>query len=323
MPRHLINAVTVFAATTGLVSIAAADTVLIGTASGNLYEYDTDTAAVSLRTPAGPSIEAMTHIGQRLYYSDGAGTVIVMDLTIPTVVESFFTTVDAAALATDGTWLYAADTDGEIQKLDPADGSVVGSTTTVFGGVTSLGTHWGNLYYGGLNTIAERSPLAEAFPDNNFQFFAACGGAINSMSFSGLTVVLGSLNGKIYRYDEFNGVYFQDHFVGSDAIGLATLVGGRVLIADSSGELIEMDLETGTVLRTVQVGEPVVSLLALDVGDACPADLDLTGVLDLGDVQTFIRLAIDGRLGADLDRDGDVDLSDVGMFVDSFTAGCE
>ena len=114
MHRNLTLALTAIA---GLASIAAADTVLIGAASGNLYEYDTDTATVSLRTPAGPSIEAMTHIGDRLYYSDGAGLVIVMDMNIPSVVDSFFTTVDAAALATDGTWLYAADSGGEIQQI--------------------------------------------------------------------------------------------------------------------------------------------------------------------------------------------------------------
>lgn len=84
-----------------------------------------------------------------------------------------------------------------------------------------------------------------------------------------------------------------------------------------------MELETGNVIRSVQVGEPVVSLHALDVGEACPADLDLTGVLDLGDIQTFVMLAIDGRLGADLDQDGDVDLADVGLFAESFLAGCE
>ena len=311
------------AALAGLAASASADTVLVGTTTGKLFDYDTESGSVTFRTFAGPSVEAMTRIGSRLYYSDGEGVIIVLDLDQNTVVDSFVASVDAAALSTDGTWLYAADTDGEIQKLDPATGALVDSVTTVFGQVTRLGVHWGNLYYGGLNTIAERAPLADAFAGNNFQFFAACGGAINSMSFSGLTVVLGSLNGKIYRYDEFNGLYFQDHFVGSDATGLTALVGGSVLVADSSGELLEMDLETGAVLRTVQVGEPVASLHGLDIGDACPADLDLSGVLDLGDVQTFVMLAIDARLGADLDGNGAVDLADVGLFVDAFTGGCD
>lgn len=317
------NLTTMLALSTGLVSLAAADTVLVGTTDGAILTYDTDTGTVSPLALADTPVRALTTIGRRGYYSDANGTITVVDLDTAQTVGGFSTSVDAAAVSTDGTWLYAADTDGEIQKIDPESGAVESSVTTFFGGVTGLGTHWGNLYYGGLNTIAERAPLADAFPDNNFQFFAACGGAINSMSFSGLTVVLGSINGKIYRYDEFNGIYAQDHFIGSDATGLATLVGGRVLVADSAGELLEVELETGAVLRSVDVGQPVASLHAVDVGDACPADLDLTGVLDLGDVQTFIMLAIEGRLGADLDSDNDVDLADVGLFVDSFTAGCE
>lgn len=301
---------------------ATADTVLIGTQNSSILAYNTDTGTVTFRGLCAGPVSALTSIGDTLYIGDEFGKVYSFDLNTNLLVGSFPVSVDAVAMATDGEALLIADTDGEIQRIDPDTGVVLTTVSTSFGAVTSLGAHWGNLYYGALNTIAERVPMEIAFPDNNFELFAACGGAINSMAFSGLNVVLGSLNGSIYRYDEFNGTYANVHSVGVDAVGLAALTGGRLLVADSSGRLIEVNQETGAIIRDINVGEPIGALLALDVGEACPIDLDLSGVLDLGDVQTFIMLAIDGRLGADLDRDGDVDLTDVGMFVSEFTIGC-
>ena len=302
--------------------VAGADTVLIGTQNSSILAYDTETGTVSFRGLCAGPVSALTSIGDTLYIGDDFGSVYSFDMGTNLLVGSFPVNIDAAAMAADGESIFVADTGGEIQKIDPSTGTVLTAVNGTFGTVTSLGAHWGNLYYGGLNTIAERAPMEFAFPENNFELFAVCGGAINSMAFSGLNVVLGSLNGNIYRYDEFNGTYANVHSVGVDSVGLAALTGGRLLVADSSGRLIEVDQETGAILRETNVGEPIGALHAFDVGEACPIDLDLSGVLDLGDVQTFIMLAIDGRLGADLDRDGDVDLADVGMFVNTFTAGC-
>lgn len=323
--RATIAAVSIFGALAGVAfpaPPAAAETVLIGTQFSSILAYDTETGEISFRGFCAGPVDSMTKMGDTLYLGDDFGQVYSFDLVTNQLVGAFPITGDAAAMANDGEALLVADSGGEIQKIDPATGIVLDSLTTQFGNVSAIGVHWGNFYYGGLNTIAERMSLADAFEPSSFELFAVCGGAINSMTFAGIDAVLGSTNGSMYRYDEFNGTYADVHFVGVDAVAMATLPRGRVLVADSSGTLLEIDYQTGAVLRETDAGEPIGALLALDVGEACPMDLDLTGVLDLGDVQLFIMLVIQGRGGADLNGDGAIDLADVGLFVSGFNAGC-
>lgn len=307
----------------GLAAPAMAETVLIGTQFSSILAYDTETGDVSFRGFCAGPVDSMTAMGDTLYLGDDFGQIYSFDLNTNQLVGSFPVAGDAAAMTNDGASLLVGDTAGEIQKIDPGTGAVLDSVQVNSFSLTSLGVHWGNLYHGGLSTVAERAPLAGAFEPGAFDLFAVCGGAINSMTFAGIDVVLGATNGSIYRYDEFNGTYANVHFVGVDAVGIAALTGGRVLVADSSGTLLEIDIETGDVLRETDAGEPIGALLALDVGEACPTDLDLSGVLDLGDVQLFIMLAIQGRGGADLNGDGAIDLTDVGMFAAGFNAGCD
>jgi len=301
---------------------AAADTVLIGTQNSSILNYDTDTGEVTFRGVCAGPVDSMTSIGDTLYLGDNFGSVYSFDLNTNLLVGSFPVSGDANAMTTDGDFLYVGDSGGEIQKINPVTGAVADSLNTPFTGLTALGVHWGNIYYGGLSTIAERASLSDPFDASSFQFFAACGGSINSMTFSGINVVIGALDQKIYRYDEFNGTYANVLHVGMDCVGVAALTGGRILIADSSGALKEIDYETGAVLRETNAGEPIGALYPLDVGAACPIDIDLSGVLDLGDVQMFIMLVLQNRGGADLNGDGVIDLADVGIFVEDFNAGC-
>jgi hypothetical protein len=299
-----------------------ADTVLIGTQFRSILAYDTDTGGVTfLGVCAGP-VHSMAAIGTTLYLGDDFGSVYGFDLDTNLLTGAFPISVDAAAMTTDGQWLYVADTDGEIQKIDPETGAVVASVDTGFFSLTSLAVHWGHIYHGGLSTIAERANLHDDFSADAFQWFTACGSQINSMAFAGLEVMLGGIDGRIYRYDETVGAANGYYQAPVDSVAMVALTGNRALIADSNGRLIETDRTTGAILRDIHVGEPIGAMLALDVGAACPVDLDLSGTLDLGDVQLFIRLVLQDRLGADLNNDGVIDIADLNRFVSDFLTGC-
>jgi hypothetical protein len=54
----------------------------------------------------------------------------------------------------------------------------------------------------------------------------------------------------------------------------------------------------------------------------CPADTNGDGVLDNGDIGTFISLFLAGDLAADLSGDGVLDNGDIGTFISLFLGGC-
>ena len=56
-------------------------------------------------------------------------------------------------------------------------------------------------------------------------------------------------------------------------------------------------------------------LLEFTVGNSCLADTNGDGILDLGDIQTFIALFLVQDSGADFNGDGIVDLGDIQVFV--------
>jgi len=60
----------------------------------------------------------------------------------------------------------------------------------------------------------------------------------------------------------------------------------------------------------------------LGEGD-CAADLNADGVLDLGDIMTFVDAFTQHLEQADMNRDGVFDLADVGAFLAAFNAGCQ
>ncbi|MFT5424332.1 MAG: aminopeptidase N [Phycisphaerales bacterium] len=59
-----------------------------------------------------------------------------------------------------------------------------------------------------------------------------------------------------------------------------------------------------------------------NVANSCPADTNGDGILDQGDIQTFIALFLVQDLGADFNGDSIVDLGDIQAFIGFFLAGC-
>ncbi|MFG0305590.1 MAG: S8 family serine peptidase [Phycisphaerales bacterium JB040] len=57
-------------------------------------------------------------------------------------------------------------------------------------------------------------------------------------------------------------------------------------------------------------------------GTSCPAEINGDGVLDNGDIASFVALFLSGDIAADINADGVLDNGDVGAFVAAFLAGC-
>ena len=82
--------------------------------------------------------------------------------------------------------------------------------------------------------------------------------------------------------------------------------------ADQIEELSEDEFE---LLQTYVVND-------LRLPDACAADINADGVLDLGDVQAFVALFLASDLAADFNPDGVLDTGDITAFVVAFLEGC-
>ena len=56
--------------------------------------------------------------------------------------------------------------------------------------------------------------------------------------------------------------------------------------------------------------------------EPCPPDLNSDGVLDNGDINTFVTLFLAADPAADINNDGILDNGDINAFVAAFLAGC-
>lgn len=71
-----------------------------------------------------------------------------------------------------------------------------------------------------------------------------------------------------------------------------------------------------------QVDDAVAWVEANLLADACPADMDGNGTLNLDDIDLFVVAFVGGDLAADLDGSGTLNLDDIDAFVASFLSGC-
>ena len=55
---------------------------------------------------------------------------------------------------------------------------------------------------------------------------------------------------------------------------------------------------------------------------SCPTDTNNDGILDNGDIGTFVSLFLAGSITADFNGDGILDNGDIGTFVLAFLEGC-
>ena len=137
---------------------------------------------------------------------------------------------------------------------------------------------------------------------------------------------------------------------GVDGTGLVIADAGVQFVGGSAGTLV-VEFEPGlslpdpfvrTVIQAPQTSGQFAAvqavgldpLLTMDVQDngsggleirvarACQADMNDDGVLDNGDIGSFVSLFLAGDLRADFNGDGLLDNGDIGAFVTAFLAGC-
>lgn len=120
---------------------------------------------------------------------------------------------------------------------------------------------------------------------------------------------------------EVTPVPFNEPELG-DRFTIVTLADQRGLVGDDLADLgafTELDLPD---LGPDAIIRPVYSLDRIELVVACPADLDVNGVLDLDDVAAFVDRFLGDDPVADLTLDGAINLDDVARFVASYLAGC-
>lgn len=125
--------------------------------------------------------------------------------------------------------------------------------------------------------------------------------------------------GGVVQPDELHGPDVADFRGGTRPVG--TVFWPVPSDARLDGAVYYFQFETGTgALSEIVRAELFCGSAACD--SACPADLNADFVLDLGDIQAFVELFLDGDHAADLNGDGVLDTGDLQAFVGAYLAGC-
>jgi|GEM_PF-3102660 len=151
------------------------------------------------------------------------------------------------------------------------------------------------------------------------------------VAYDGHAIIAGGSFGPGLRHDvtgtlELQGVAFEIDGVPIDSLAPNTphpvtqrgvTLSGRL----ADGSTFDLPLDANALSDEYYV-HPDADLLVTLVAPLCPADVQTDGVLDQGDIASFVErfLAQDPR--ADLNADGVIDIADIGLFVNAFLAGC-
>ncbi|MFT5422823.1 MAG: hypothetical protein ACI89L_000592 [Phycisphaerales bacterium] len=145
-------------------------------------------------------------------------------------------------------------------------------------------------------------------------------------------------NGDLAVCDRRENAIYRLHRDGAGDFNSISLIygnvdGPRYLQYDAALDnlvLYEQDLDVisqvkpnGTGYQVLLAGADTRGILVLPPPPpACPADTNGDGILDNGDIGTFVTLFLAGDLAADFNGDGILDNGDIGGFVAAFLAGC-
>tara|TARA_R110002072_G_scaffold42064_21_gene118897 strand:- start:171346 stop:172317 length:972 start_codon:yes stop_codon:yes gene_type:complete len=306
-------------------SAAHGEVILFAGEQGIVRQLDTQTGEVTFRGTCGGPVNSMIVYNDSLYIGDRSGVVYILDLESDTISNTFAIDSDASAMALQGDELVIADSVGSLDYIDLATNEINRSIVVSGTDITAMGIDGGGLFVGGQSTIAQRSHIDQ----NNFQFFAACGSMINSMTFGDDTLYLGGIAfggahaGTVYLFDKFEGGvnYSGTHGVDSDTTAMVHAE-TMLYIAGSDGVIHEMDTDSGEIVRTFETGVDIQAMTVAHEAQSCRVDFDASGRLDFHDVSHFIDIFAERLVPADIDGDGEYNFFDVSMFLDFFSSGC-
>lgn len=314
----------VLLAACGLAASASAEELIVTGAAGIIETIDLDTGAVGNRGICSGAVQSMAVADGTLYLGTNFGTVWEFDLDANQIVDSFSITGQSHAMAWNGSQLLIANTANTIITVDVEDHAVIETRTLPTSDISALGIDAGGLFAGGQNSLALRSPIGQ----DNFQFFAACGSAINAMAFGPermyLVGSLGGNNGSVYLFDKFVGGVTYDGTFFTDYNPTAVLVhDGLLYVGGQDGVVRECDPISGEVLRSFTMLSAVSGIAPTTGLVSCPADYDISGDLNFFDVAAFLDLFSAQLPAGDTTGDGVHDINDVLTFLDMFSGGCD
>lgn len=284
-----------------------------------------DLGQVSASRPTGVSVifptlctqvVAMTASGDRVYLLDPWQNVWGLDANTGAVVSSTFIAFpQASAMAIHGGDLLVGGTDGWVRRFRLTDGQLLASHNT-FRAVHAMTVKGDTVYVGGHHTIIQSGHAR----NGAYRIVGACGGAVSSMTTVGNILAIGSLDGRVYRFNPGSGQYLgQLEFAGGPAIDAITTHGAYLVAGDASGGMRWINPDTGAVAWSVNAG---FTIEALATPSACPGDVNRDGSLDILDFLGFQNAFAAGSPHADADANRDLDIFDFLAFQNAFAAGC-
>jgi len=311
-------------AATGLTAVATAEELIVTGAAGIIESIDLDTGVVGNRGVCSGAVQSMAVADGTLYLGTTFGTVWEYDLDLNQIVDSFPVTGQSRAMAWDGAQLLIANSANTIVTINPETHAVINTRTVPSSDLSAIGIDAGGLFAGGHDTLAFRAPIGAS----DFQFFAACGSAINAMAFGPQSMYLvgatGTNTGAVYRFDKFvGGVTYEGTFHTNYNPTAVLAYNGLLYVGSAGGTVHEVHPVTGQEFRVFTMLSAVSGIAPTQGLISCPADYDISGDLNFFDVAAFLSLFTQGLPAGDTTGDGAFDIHDVVLFLDMFAGGCD
>ena len=308
--------------------------VLIDQSNGGVIRSDGGAVSFSVSTVLGGTVRSTGATGSGISIEKNTFDSVVIDGD-STLVAGRTLTIAGSVLTNDGLLSINPDNAGAVTSLSaPGNTTIGGNGGILLGGVSTrarllnatgeLMTLGGGQVLSGIGRID-----AEALINGTL----APGLSIGTMTAT-RPVALG--NGSTFAC-EFNDVGASDRFDSSSSVALdgtleLTFIDGytapspeafEIITTGANGRSGRFDQVIGDAPPAPLVTRVVYESDRVRVGFVCPADANLDGVTDLGDLNAVLaNFGTNASLG-DLNDDGAVDLADLNIVLGNFGTDCQ
>lgn len=308
--------------------------VLIDQSNGGLIRSDGGAVSLSVSTVLGGTVRNTGALGSGISIETNTFDSVVID-GASTLVPGRTLTIAGGVLTNDGLLSINPDNAGAVTSLSaPGNTSIGGTGGILLGGTASrarlLNATGELLMLGAGQTLSGIGRIdAETLIDGTI----APGLSIGTMTAT-RPVALG--NGSTFAC-EFNDVGASDRFDSSSSVALdgtleLTFIDGytapspeafEIITTGANGRSGRFDQVIGDAPPAPLVTRVVYESDRVRVGFVCPADANLDGVTDLGDLNAVLaNFGTNASLG-DLNDDGAVDLADLNLVLANFGVDCQ